>query len=61
VTGLEPANAWVEGRAVERAAGRLQFLGPWESVSYDVEFGVLDGVERITAFVAEHNLPDPGF
>jgi hypothetical protein len=41
VTGLEPANAWVEGRATERAAGRLRTLEPWESVQYEVEFGVL--------------------
>lgn len=60
VTGLEPANAWVEGRAVERQEGRLRFLGPWESVSYQLEFGVLDGREAITAFVADHDLPEAG-
>jgi hypothetical protein len=58
VTGLEPANAWVQGRAVEREAGRLRFLGPWESLSYEVEFGVLHGTEEITAFTVEHGLPD---
>ncbi len=61
VTGLEPANAWVEGRAVEREAGRLRFLDPWETVSYDVEFGILHGVDRIRAFIAQHGLPDAGF
>jgi hypothetical protein len=59
VTGIEPCNAWVEGRATEREAGRLRFLGPWESVSYEVEFGVLVGKQAIQAFVSEHRLPDP--
>ena len=58
VTGLEPANAWVEGRAAEREAGRLRFLGPWERVSYTLEFGVLAGEAAIEAFTARHNLPD---
>jgi hypothetical protein len=60
VTGIEPANAWVEGRAVEREAGRLSFLEPWEKVSYAVEFGVLAGKDEINAFVARHHLPDAG-
>lgn len=58
VTGLEPANAWVEGRAAERAAGRLRFLEPWETVSYKIEFGVLAGEAAITDFAARHQLPD---
>jgi hypothetical protein len=58
VTGLEPANAWVEGRAVEREAGRLRFLDAWEKVSYEVEFGVLTGASAIDAFVKNHQLPD---
>ena len=58
VTGLEPANAWVEGRAVEREAGRLRFLEPWESVAYTVEFGVLAGEAAIDDFAARHGLPD---
>jgi hypothetical protein len=57
VTGIEPANAWVEGRAAEREAGRLRFLEAWESVDYEVEFGVLEGLQAINAFAEAHNLP----
>jgi len=57
VTGIEPANAWVEGRAAERAAGRLRFLEPWESVEYEVKFGVLAGIEAINEFAEAHDLP----
>ena len=60
VTGLEPANAWVEGRAVEREAGRLRFLEPWESKYYEVGFGVLHGKDAITTFIVDHALPDSG-
>ena len=56
VTGIEPANAWVSGRAAERAAGRLRFLEPFETVEYDVVFGVLEGQAAIDEFAAEHNL-----
>jgi hypothetical protein len=37
VVGLEPSNCRVEGRATERAAGRLQFLQPGEVRSYSLE------------------------
>ncbi len=52
VTGLEPANCGVEGRAKDRAEGLLQFLEPGEERSYHVEVGVLDGAEEIDACVA---------
>jgi hypothetical protein len=57
VTGIEPANAWVQGRAAERAAGRLRFLEAWESVEYEVEFGVLAGLRKINEFAEAHDLP----
>lgn len=41
--GLEPANCSVLGRANERAQGTLVHLEAWESRSYDVEIGVIDG------------------
>jgi hypothetical protein len=59
VTGIEPANAWVQGRAEERAAGRLRFLEPWQQVSYEVEFGVLPDRVAITAYAEEHQLRLP--
>jgi hypothetical protein len=57
VTGIEPANAWVEGRAAEREAGRLKFLEPWQAIEYEVEFGVLSGLAAINAFAETHHLP----
>jgi hypothetical protein len=37
VVGLEPSNCFVEGRAAERASGRLQFLQPGEARHYAIE------------------------
>jgi Domain of unknown function (DUF4432) len=37
VVGLEPSNCRVEGRAAERASGRLQFLQPGEVRRYAIE------------------------
>ncbi len=41
VVGMEPGNAWVMGRDVERAEGRLQFLEPGESRRYRLEIGAV--------------------
>ena len=57
VTGIEPANAWVDGRAAEREAGRLRILEPWEAVEYEIEFGVLAGSKAINEFAEAHDLP----
>jgi hypothetical protein len=53
VCGLEPSTNWVEGRAKERAEGRLQFLEPGESRHYRLEIGVLSSPSEIDAFVAK--------
>jgi hypothetical protein len=37
IVGLEPSNCLVEGRAAERASGRLQFLQPGEARIYTIE------------------------
>lgn len=55
VCGLEPTTNWVEGRAKERAEGRLQFLEPGETRHYKVEIGALTSQDEINAFAA--NLP----
>lgn len=47
VTGLEPANCWVEGRDKDRARGILQHLKPGEEREYLLEIGVLDGQAAI--------------
>ena len=52
VCGLEPGTNGVEGRAVERAAGRLQYLAPGESRRYHLEIGVLPSQAAIDAFAA---------
>jgi hypothetical protein len=48
--GLEPANCLVEGRIAERAAGRQQMLQSGEVRHYQLEIGVLEGIEEINAF-----------
>jgi len=54
--GMEPANCRVEGRAKERAAGTLQFLGPGEERSFLVQIGVADGEAAIHQFMQENEL-----
>lgn len=50
VCGLEPANCRVTGRAEERAAGRLKFLEPGQSIGYDLKIEVLDGPADVSRF-----------
>ncbi|NMB46757.1 MAG: aldose 1-epimerase family protein [Firmicutes bacterium] len=47
VVGLEPANCLVEGRDRERQRGTLQFLEPGEVRRFQLEIGVLPGVDAI--------------
>jgi len=53
VTGLEPCNAGVEGRAKDRSDGTLPFLQPGERREYMLEIGVLDGNKAIDKVVAQ--------
>jgi hypothetical protein len=53
VCGIEPANCRVFGRAAERAAGRLQEIGPGETRTFTASISVLDGVDAITAAEGE--------
>ena len=41
VVGVEPGTNFTEGRAKERAEGRLRILKPGEKVIYDLEIGAL--------------------
>ena len=52
VTGLEPANCWVEGRDKDRERGILQFLEPGDQREYDLEIGVLADNSEIEAMEA---------
>lgn len=49
VVGVEPGNALVEGRSVERKEGRLQFLEPGEKREYHLTIGVLPSNKEISA------------
>jgi galactose mutarotase-like enzyme len=40
VLGIEPANCYVEGRAVERERGTLEMLAPGETRLFELEFSV---------------------
>ena len=52
VTGIEPGNATVLGRARNRADGTLHSLEPGETKSFDVRLQVLDGPDAIDGFLA---------
>ncbi|MCC6729623.1 MAG: aldose 1-epimerase family protein [Chthonomonadales bacterium] len=52
VVGLEPCNALVMGRDVERREGRLQHLEPGERRSYRVEIGAAAGAEALASLEA---------
>ena len=53
VTGLEPANCYVEGRDKDRARGILQYLEPGEQREYVVELGVVTGAAAIDALATK--------
>lgn len=45
--GLSPANCNVEGRAKEREKGTLHMIKPFEKLNFDLEIGVVEGVQEI--------------
>jgi len=47
VTGIEPGNCHVTGRASERDRGTLQVLEPGEERTYEITMGVADGKREI--------------
>ena len=52
VTGVEPGNASMLGRAWNRKHGYLQYIQPGEVREFHLEIGVLDGAAEIAAFEA---------
>lgn len=50
VTGIEPGNCSVLGRAWNRKHGTLQYIQPGEVREFHLEIGVLDGADEIEAF-----------
>jgi galactose mutarotase-like enzyme len=53
VLGLEPANCRVDGRAAERAAGRLQLLAPGEERKFGVTVRVLATAAEVAAALSK--------
>jgi hypothetical protein len=47
VVGMEPSNCMVDGRQVEREAGRLVLLEPGQRAEYFLEIGVLTTPEEL--------------
>ena len=50
VTGVEPGNVSMLGRAWNRENGYLQYIQPDEVRDFHLEIGVLEGEDEITAF-----------
>ncbi len=48
--GLEPSNSYILGRENERAHGTLPALAAYETKTFEVEIGILEGNEEIVAF-----------
>ena len=53
VTGLEPATDYPNGKAFERAQGRLATMGPGESRRSELAIEVLDEAPAVAAVQAE--------
>ncbi len=53
VTGIEPGNCSVMGRAWNRKRRMLEYLQPGETRDFHIELGVLDGAREIRAFERE--------
>lgn len=50
VTGIEPGNCSVLGRAWNRKHGTLEYIPPRSVRDFHIEIGVLDGAKEIRAF-----------
>lgn len=55
VIGLEPGNAQVNGRDIERREGRLKVLKAQTFVEYDVEVGFLSEKNEISQFLEDYD------
>ncbi len=53
VTGIEPGNVSMLGRAWNRKNGYMQYIEPDEVRDFHLEIGVLEGTEEIAAFEAK--------
>lgn len=58
VAGIEPGNAFVSGRSVERKEGRIKTIGPRESKKISIEVGVLTSGVEIENFKRENGFEE---
>lgn len=54
VAGLEPCNARVNGKSIERDEKRLKVIKAQESISYEVHVQIIDGEENIKKYLEEN-------
>ena len=57
VMGIEPGNAYVMGRKIEREEGRLQYIKGGESRNFKIEIGVLPTNKEIRMIIQEMTGP----
>lgn len=50
VIGLEPSNSYIKGRKEERENGTLPVIGAYETLTFEVSVGILDGAEDIRKY-----------
>jgi hypothetical protein len=48
--GIEPANCYPEGRVKEKERGTLHKIGSMEKRHFELEIGILDGMDEINEF-----------
>lgn len=53
VTGLEPGTGFSRNRAVERRFGRVPKLAPHQSRSFNIDFAILTGKEKVHTAAGE--------
>ncbi len=53
VTGLEPGTGFPRNRSIERKFGRVPKLGPRQSRSFTIDFGLHSGKEQVDAVIRE--------
>ncbi len=56
VLGLEPSNCYIFGRVDERKNGTLKTINAFSELDFEVELGIVDGIDNINAFIAENGL-----
>jgi peroxiredoxin len=53
VTGLEPGTGFPQNRSIERKSGRVPKLGPHQSRSFTIDFGLHIGKKQVNTVIRE--------